>query len=100
MMLQCGIGTVRGVGDPKIDLIILLELNRSFADRTKKSIDPIESELFDDRSQTIFESILKMLRKPNSDNEPSYLFKYNGTCSYFEIEAERKLNVHEKLLNR
>lgn len=89
--LQHGIEAVRGVGNPKMDLIILLKLGQLFSKRAQNSTKSIERSFFEDRSEALFKFSLQMLRMQNSSrsNEPyRRLFKFATGSSYFEIDSE------------
>lgn len=89
--LQHGIEAIRGVGNPKMDLIILLKLGQLFSKRAQQSTKSIERAFFEDRSEVLFKFALYMLRMQNSSRstEPyRRLFKYPIGNSYFEIDAE------------
>lgn len=89
--LQHGIEAVRGIGNPKMDLIILLKLGQLFSKRAQNSTKSIERSFFEDRSDALFKFSLQMLRMQNSSrsNEPyRRLFKFATGNSYFEIDSE------------
>lgn len=89
--LEDGIEAVRGIGNPKMDLIILLKLGQLFSKRAQNSIKPIERSFFEDRSDALFKFSLQMLRMQNSSrsNQPyRRLFKFATGSSYFEIDSE------------
>lgn len=90
--LQYGIEAVRGVGSPKIDLIILLKLGQLFYKRSQESNKTVERGFLEARTEALFKYSLYMLRMQNSSRtsiEPfRRLFKYAVSNSQFEIDTE------------
>lgn len=90
--LQYGIEAVRGVGSPKMDLIMLLKLGQIFSQKTQRSTKPIERTCFEDRSEALFKLALHVWRMKNNSRSKSEpfrrFFKYSTGSNFFEIEQE------------
>lgn len=86
--LQYGIEAVRGVGNRKMDLIILLKLGQIFSKKAQMTSKATERGFLEDRSEALFKSALHMLRKKNSSEPFRRLFKYAEGGSFFAIEQE------------
>lgn len=99
--LQYGIEAIRGVGTPKIDLIILLKLGQILSKRAQKTPKAVECGFLEDRSETLFKFSLYMLRMQNSSRSTSEpfrrLFKYAVGNNYFEIEQEVNASAEEAI---
>lgn len=89
--LQHGIEAVRGIGSPKMDLIILLKLGQIFYKRSQESTKTVERGFLESRTTALFKYSLYMLRMQNSHSslEPfRRLFKYGTGNSQFELDSE------------
>lgn len=90
--LQYGIEAVRGVGTPKMDLIILLKLGQILSNKAEKTTKAVERGYLEDRCEALFKFSLYMLRMQNSSRSTSEpfrrLFKYVVGNNFFEIEQE------------
>lgn len=90
--LQYGIEAVRGVGSPKIDLIILLKLGQIFNKRAQSTTKAVERGFYEARTEALYKFSLYMLRMQNSSRsaiEPfRRLFKYAVAQNNFEIDTE------------
>lgn len=89
--LQDGIEAVRGVGSPKVDLIILLKLGKIFYKRAQDTNRTVERGFLESRTEALFKYSLHMLRMQSSNRtiEPfRRLFKYAVGSNKSEIDTD------------
>lgn len=87
--LQYGIEAVRGVGGPKMDLLICLKLGQLFVARTNQpDIRSTDKIFLETRAEALFKFALHMFRLKNTGSLGQYrpLFKYN-TQNAFETDC-------------
>ncbi|KAG4077318.1 hypothetical protein HA402_009719 [Bradysia odoriphaga] len=87
--LQYGIEAVRGVGGPKMDVIICLKLGQIFLKRSHASSKVVEQGFLEARTLALFKFSLHMIKMQNSRNIDSRLFKYaNGQDAEIEKQVD------------
>lgn len=94
--LQQGIDAVRVLGEPKMDLMISLELGKLFIKKAKETTVSEERVFIEDRIEALFKYALHMFRKIShgrlqSTFEP--LFKYTSQNGISEYEITSEVNT-------
>lgn len=94
--LQYGIEAVRGVGGPKVDLMICLKLGQIFIARAQDTSKSAEKGFYEARAEALFKFSLHLMRMQNNRSLEQYrrFFKYS-TNSTFEIEREINASAEE-----
>lgn len=83
--LQYGIEAVRGVGGPKMDLLICLKLGQFFVSRTQQpAVRSTDKIYLESRAEALFKFALHMLRMKNSGSLGQFrpLFKYTAQNAF------------------
>lgn len=85
-VLQNGIEAVRGEGSLKADLIILLKLAKTLAQRSQSTMQPEDKRHIESRAEHLYKVCLRRIKKGVTTGESRLIFKFS--TSNYNIENE------------